>query len=177
MLPATEVRPVSRGALRSAAGAIIFGSFFIILAARLFRLTSRYSVNIFFWDQWGFNNATLFQKHSLWQMFRWQYGPHRLGLGPLLSKLIEPYFHWNSRAESFVACSVVVLAAGFALWLKKRLFGEISIWDAAIPCGQGFLQVHPLGLGHVGLWLSRIHPCAELMRFQAHVSLAVSNIA
>ena len=123
MLPATEVRPVSRGALRSAAGAIIFGSFFIILAARLFRLTSRYSVNIFFWDQWGFNNATLFQKHSLWQMFRWQYGPHRLGLGPLVSELIEPYFHWNSRAESFVACSVVVLAAGFALWLKKRLFG------------------------------------------------------
>jgi hypothetical protein len=131
MLPATERD--SRYALRYRVGVIIGASFFIILAARLLRLTYRYSVNIFFWDQWEFNNATLFQKHSAWQMFRWQHGPHRLGLGPLLSKMIEPYFHWNSRVESFVACGVVILAAACALWLKKRLFGDISIWDASIP--------------------------------------------
>lgn len=106
---------------------------FMVMAARLFRLTYRYAVNIFFWDQWGFSNATLFQKHSLWQMFRWQYGPHRLGLGPLVSTLIEPHFRWNSRSESFIACTIIVLAAACALCLKKRLFGEIRVWDVAIP--------------------------------------------
>ena len=76
---------------------IIVALFFVILAGRLIRLTTRYAVNIFFWDQWIFNNATLFQHHSVWEMFRWQFGP-RLGLGPLISRLYDPHFHWNSLA-------------------------------------------------------------------------------
>ena len=56
---------------------------FIVYVVRFFHLISRYAVNIFFADQWDFNNATLFEKHSLWQMFRWQHGPHRHGVGPL----------------------------------------------------------------------------------------------
>jgi len=124
---------ISSHSARSSATGIILGLFFVVLAGRLFRLSYRYAVNIFFWDQWVFNNATLFQKHSGWQMFRWQFGPHRLGLGPLLSSLIEPHFRWNSRAESFLACTIVVVATACALFLKKRLFGELVIWDVAIP--------------------------------------------
>jgi len=128
-----KLLPRANYLLRPPASIILVGGFFIILAARLFRLTYRYAVNIFFWDQWVFNNAALFEKHSVWEMFDWQYGPHRLGLGPLISTLIEPRFDWNSRAQSFVACSIVVVAAGCALWLKKRLFGGISSYDVAIP--------------------------------------------
>lgn len=105
----------------------------LILGGRLLRLTYRYSVNIFFWDQWSFYDATLFQKHSRWEMFRWQYGPHRLGLGAALSSLVEPFFHWNSRTESFVALSVVVLATLCALWLKTLLWGKLAIPDLVIP--------------------------------------------
>jgi hypothetical protein len=123
----------ARVRLSYASGIVVVGCAFVILAARLFRLADRYAVNIFFGDQWAFHSSDLFEKHSLWQMFRWQYGPHRLGLGPLLSELIEPSFRWNSRVESFVVCSVVVLAAGCALLLKNRLFGSISILDIAIP--------------------------------------------
>ncbi len=113
--------------------AIVFVAvFFVLLAGRLLRLTSRYAVNIFFWDQWIFNNAALFQHHSAWEMFRWQFGP-RLGLGPLVSKLFDPHFHWNSRAESYLACAIVIVAAVSALWLKHRLFGTFSVWDVAIP--------------------------------------------
>lgn len=124
--------PAPRVSLRSAV-VVIVGFVFVTLAARLFRLADRYAVNIFFSDQWGFHNADLFEKHSLWQMFTWQWGPHRLGLGPLLSKLIEPSFHWNSRIESLAMCSLVTIAAGCALLLKKRLFGVITGWDMAIP--------------------------------------------
>lgn len=96
-------------------------------------LVNRYSVNIFFWDQWDFNDATLFEKHSPWQMFTWQHGPHRQGLGAIVSWLLEPMFHWNSRAEAFIACAIFVLAALLALYVKKRLYGPITYADAAIP--------------------------------------------
>src|SRR6266446_1769393 len=54
---------------------------FVLLLARLFGLVDRYSVNVFYGDQWKFDEATLFQKHSWLEIFRWQHGPHRQGLG------------------------------------------------------------------------------------------------
>jgi hypothetical protein len=104
-----------------------------LVAARLFRLVNRYAVNILFWDQWDFSNATLFQKHSLWQMFRWQHGPHRQGVGAIVSWLIEPMFRWSSRAEAFLACAIFVLAALLALYLKKRLYEPITYMDVVVP--------------------------------------------
>src|SRR5579862_5231912 len=106
---------------------------FAFYATRLFRLISQYAVNIFFSDQWDFNDAALFQKHSLWEIFTWQHGPHRQGLGGLFAKLIEPLFQWNSRIESFVVGGVIVSAAICALCLKKRLYGRFSFWDVLIP--------------------------------------------
>src|ERR1051326_4374068 len=84
-------------------------------AIRLFTLISRYAVNVFFMDQWDFNEATLFQKHSLWEMFSWQHGPHRQGLGAILAYLLEPLFQWNTRSESFLVGGIIVLAAISAL--------------------------------------------------------------
>ena len=106
---------------------------FLFLAVRLFRQVARYAVNIFYSDQWDFNDATLFQRHSLWEMFRWQHGPHRQGLGALLSKLVEPHFRWDSRVEAFLATGIVVVAALCALYLKTRLWGPLSYSDIAIP--------------------------------------------
>jgi hypothetical protein len=108
-------------------------SAFIVLALRLFRLVDHYAVNIFFGDQWQFNDATLFQDHSWLEIFRWQHGPHRQGLGGILSKLLEPSLHWNSRYEAFVIAGILCLACSMALWLKQRLFGEIIYADIAIP--------------------------------------------
>jgi hypothetical protein len=117
----------------------------ILLSRRLFRLISRYSVNIFFSDQWGFNEATVFEKHSLWQMFRWQHGPHRQGAGALVSYLLEPHFQWNSRTESFWIGGLIVVSAICALWLKMRLFKTIELWDVCIP----LILLTPLQYGQV----------------------------
>jgi hypothetical protein len=106
---------------------------FVFYAVRMFRLISRYAVNVFFSDQWDFNNATLFEKHSLWQMFDWQHGPHRQGVGALFERLVDPLFGWNSRTESFVVGGVIVTAAICALWLRRRLYGDLSVFDVAIP--------------------------------------------
>src|SRR3984957_4627446 len=134
---------------------------FVILAVRLFRLISRYAVNIFFSDQWEFNTPTVFQHRSLWEMFRWQNGPHRQGLGALLSYAIEPHFRWNSRTESFLIGILVVIAAACALWLKSRLFGSLVLSDVCIPLifftptqfGQIFVAANVLGLS-VKFWKS-----------------------
>jgi len=112
---------------------ILVFSTYLVLAFRLFRMVFLYAVNIFAWDQWGFNDATLFQKHSLWQVFRWQWGPHREGIGGVLSKLLEPSIRWNSRYEDFGIATIILVAAVLALFLKKRLFGTIGYEDIIIP--------------------------------------------
>ena len=99
----------------------------------MFSLISEYAVNIFFSDQWEFNDATLFQKHTLWQMFSWQHGPHRQGLGALFERFVDPLSSWNSRAESFVVGVVIIVAALCAMFLKYRLYGNFVATDVAIP--------------------------------------------
>lgn len=113
--------------------ALLVAAVTVLLFGRLFRLISRYAVNIFFWDEWDNKTATLFQRNSLWEMFTWQRGWHRLGLGALLEKALDPMFQWNSRSESFILGGIVAVAAICALWLKVRLYGRFSIWDIAIP--------------------------------------------
>jgi hypothetical protein len=112
---------------------LLLAATFAGLATRMFFLISQYAVNIFYSDQWEFNDATLFQKHSLWQMFSWQHGPHRQGLGALLEKLVDPLSGWNGRVESFVVGSVVVVAALCAILLKHRLYGRLVLSDIVIP--------------------------------------------
>lgn len=106
---------------------------FFFLGLRIFRLISRYAVNIFFYDQWDFDNATLFEGHSLWQIFRWQHGPHRQGLGGVLSKILEPFIRWNSRSEAFAIGAIIIIAGICAVYLKKRMYGSIGYSDILIP--------------------------------------------
>jgi hypothetical protein len=106
---------------------------FAYFAKRMFRLISRFAVNIFFSDEWKFNEASLFQKHSLWQIFTWQHGWHRQGVGGLFAALVEPLFRWNGRVEAFIVGAIIVLTAVCALSLKRRLYGPLSIFDVLIP--------------------------------------------
>jgi hypothetical protein len=112
---------------------IAVGAGAMVLAERLYLLVDRYAVNIFFSDQWEFNSATVFEQHSLWEIFTWQHGPHRQGLGGVLAKLIEPHFQWDSRIESFLVAGVLVIAMLLAVLLKHRLFHAIDYYDIAIP--------------------------------------------
>src|SRR5215469_3257580 len=105
----------------------------LVLAERLFLLVDRYAVNVFFADQWEFNDATVFRSHSLWQIFLWQQGPHREGLGGVLSKWIEPLFRWDGRTESFLVAGILVAGMLLGLWLKKRLIGTLDYYDVVIP--------------------------------------------
>jgi hypothetical protein len=106
---------------------------YLVSARRLLDIPRRYAVNIFNGDQWDFNNATLFQRHSLWQAFRWQHGPPRQGLGAVLQRLLDPLIRWNTRYEALGSGAVIFIAAVLGLYLKKRLFGSIGWSDIIIP--------------------------------------------
>jgi hypothetical protein len=128
------VREKSRdGVTRYLPHVLVIGTY-LLLSVQLFSLISRYAVNVLFSDQWEFDDATLFQQHSIWEMFRWQHGQHRQGLGSLSQKLIEPYIHWNSHYEAFGIGAIIVIAALVALLLKVRLYGAIRYSDIVIPC-------------------------------------------
>lgn len=112
---------------------ILVAAVFLLLAIRLFWYVNHYAVNLFFLDQWDFYNSVLFEDHSLWEIFRWQHGPHREGIGMLLALLVDPLFHWSTRAQAFVATSLIVAAAICALFLKYRLAGKFEWTDVVIP--------------------------------------------
>ncbi len=103
----------------------------LLFSLRLFILISNHAVNILYWDQWGFFQPLFDGKHW-WQLFRWQHGPWRQGVG-VLSYLVAELTHWNSRAEAFFIGGLVWLAMIAALWLKRRLFGKLDVYDIAIP--------------------------------------------
>jgi len=106
---------------------------FCVCGFRLFWITHLYAVNIFIGDQWDVNVPTLFSPRSLWGIFSWQHGPHRQGLGGLLSLAIDPLFGWNAKAQGFVAAFLIAVAAALALWLKYRITGKFQAADGIIP--------------------------------------------
>ena len=123
--------------------AVAVTAVFVVVACRLALAVWRYSVNILFWDQWDFYTP-LFQHASLWQIFNWQHGVHREGIGLVLDKIVLDSTRWNSRAEALFMVAALCAATIVALRLKQRLFGSPSSQDVgykkfdysdvAIPC-------------------------------------------
>jgi hypothetical protein len=104
----------------------------VLLITRLFVLINNHAVNVLYWDQWGFY-APLFEQRSLWEHFAYQYGPHCLGIGGILVKIVAELSGWNARVEAFVVGALACLSCAAALWLKRRLLGPLTAPDVAIP--------------------------------------------
>jgi hypothetical protein len=106
---------------------------YAVLAFRLFQSINYYSVNIFTWDQWDFNDPLLFHPQSLWKSFLHQHEPHRQGVGALVGRVVGNLSHWNTRSEAFSIGVIVLIASLCALWLKTRQYGPIGYGDVLIP--------------------------------------------
>jgi hypothetical protein len=114
--------------------AVLVATVFLIAAARLVQAVCRYSVNLLFWDQWDFYTP-LFNHASLWQIFTWQHGPHREGIGLVLDKFVLQSTHWNSPAEALFMVAALFTATAVALHLKQKLFSSsFEYSDIVIPC-------------------------------------------
>ncbi|MCP4111716.1 MAG: hypothetical protein GY749_40365 [Desulfobacteraceae bacterium] len=109
--------------------ALILAVFILI---RWWHYIDTYSVNILFWDQWDLYGIFIENKNP-WELFRVQFGPHRQGIGFILTKIIADISGWNIRAEAFTIGIIVCGAMIFAFAVKVRLTTPLSWADAAIP--------------------------------------------
>jgi hypothetical protein len=121
---------------------IVVSTVLLATACRLVLAVWRYSVNLIFWDQWDFYTP-LFNHASLWQIFTWQHGPHREGIGLVLDKFVLESTRWNSRAEALFMVAALVRGRASCVALKQKLFGStfgsqrhrgLDYSDIAIPC-------------------------------------------
>src|SRR6201999_4413252 len=104
----------------------------LVAIANFLHLIDRYAVNLLFNDQWDLY-AILATRPGTWALFRWQWGPHRQGLGFLVTRFVAEQTAWNVRVESFVVGAIVIAALPLALVLRRRLLGPFTIADAVIP--------------------------------------------
>jgi hypothetical protein len=107
-------------------------AFSFLVVARWWYYVDAYSINLLFWDQWDFYDA-FFEKKNLWELFRWQHGPHYQGFGFIIAKAVALLSGWNTRTEAFVIGGAVCLAMVAALGLRSLLGPRLRWTDAAIP--------------------------------------------
>jgi hypothetical protein len=123
---------IAAAAPRRAAVAALVAVTFAALAARLALLVDRFAVTLPYWDQWDFLNP-LFEERGWLELFTWQHGPHRQGVGGVIYGLLYPATAWSSRAEAFVAWAAIAAAAALAIVLLRRAGTTPAASDVAVP--------------------------------------------
>lgn len=111
---------------------IIILLFFLTCSLRFFYIAYKYSSNILFWDQWDFYNG-IFSNKSWLTLFLSQLGPHRMGIGLIITKIIATISKWDTKYESYFISVLIIFATILALTLKKKIFSHFSIYDVVIP--------------------------------------------
>lgn len=104
----------------------------LLLVANWVAAVARFQVNVPMWDQWDYFNP-LFEDEGWTALFRLQHGPHRQGLGFVLSSWVMAASGWDSRIESLWMVFLLTVSVVLALSLKKRVTGKLSAVDVSIP--------------------------------------------
>jgi hypothetical protein len=105
---------------------------FFILSIRMLGYTKQFTVNMMFWDQWLIYTP-LFQEQGLVEIFRYQHGPHRQGLGGVFIAIVASLSNWRGEWDAYLVGIAFIVAALLALWLKYRLIGHFDWFDVLIP--------------------------------------------
>lgn len=120
-------------AARSVPPAIFGTAIALLLIFRFLAVISRYSVNVLFGDQWDFLSSFFDHDPTIAELFFWQHGPHREGIGLIADRFLYQLTAWNVRFECFLIGGCIIVAMLLALLLKKRLFGRLEYSDSLIP--------------------------------------------
>ncbi|MBK9990768.1 MAG: hypothetical protein IPP19_08570 [Verrucomicrobia bacterium] len=130
-IPTSTPKPTPTASWYERSAWIVVSAVFLLLAWRQHQFVNQHAVNILFWDQWDFY-APLFREGSLWEIFKQQHGPHRQGLGFLLTDLLTHLSGWNSRWDAFGVSFVLIFAGLLGLLLARRC-GARGISLVTIP--------------------------------------------
>lgn len=114
---------------------------FVALAGRQLLFVAAHAVNVLYMDQWDFYEP-LFKGQGWWDTFIRQHGPHREGLGLVVTRILAGMSGWDSRWDAIAVSVFIIVAAALALRLG-RCFG-ISGGSAVMLVGVPliFFNVH-----------------------------------
>jgi len=134
---------------------LIVAAVFLGLAWRQNLLVDRYAVNMMYWDQWDFY-IPLFQHAGPWAVFTDQHGPHREGVGLLVTEVLAKLSGWNSRWDAFGVSYCLIAAGGLALVLARRCGVSSVLPLAAVPLLSFNIHeyetfIGPANLSHGGM--------------------------
>ncbi len=110
----------------------------LALAWRQHRFVDLHAVNVFFWDQWDFY-LPLFNNENAWAVFTRQHGPHRQGLGGLVTAQLAHLGGWNARWDAFAVSFTLFAATLLAIRLGVRCGWRAAL--VAIPAALLFLNL------------------------------------
>lgn len=105
---------------------------FVGLALRQHLFVDRYAVNMMFWDQWDFYRP-MFQHEGWWACFTQQQGPHRQGIGFVLTRILAEWSGWNSRWDAFSVSFTLIGAAALGLRLTWQCGARVGLGLAVVP--------------------------------------------
>lgn len=129
---------------RAATVIVVIGALALLL--RLFVFVRRFSIDLVYWDQWGFLEP-FFRQASLLEAFRWQHGPHRQGVAALIYAFLLPATSWSGQAEALLALALVACSCSIALLIKRAVAGPILLFDIFIPLACFGLSSYELFVG------------------------------
>ncbi len=129
---------------RAASVIVLIGALALLL--RLLVFVRRFSIDLVYWDQWGFLDP-FFRQASLLEAFRWQHGPHRQGVASLIYAFLLPATSWSGQAEALLALALVACSCSIALLIKQALAGPIRLFDIFIPLAFFGLSSNELFVG------------------------------
>jgi hypothetical protein len=132
-LGVTERSTGLRDRLRRAGPVLAIAAVIAALGSRFFLIIWKYSINVFYLAQWDYLTPFFRHQPSVSELFFWQHGPHREGLGLIADKFLYPLTHWNARVDAFIIFGSIFAAMLLALRLKCKLYGALSYSDVAIP--------------------------------------------
>lgn len=128
---------------------------FVLLAWRQTTLILDKAVNIIFWDQWDTWGGYFINKTD-WELFNVQHGPHRQGLGSILSRYLAEISHYDTRWEAHAISILLISSTILAFWLAKRLninegWGLLSIPLVVLNIRQYEHFVGASNMSHSGI--------------------------
>ncbi len=92
----------------------------------------QFAVDILFHDQWALYEP-MFNEAGAAEAFVFQHGPHRQGLGGVVTYWLAGLSGFSVVAESSAIVVFLALASALALHLKRFATGVASAWDVCIP--------------------------------------------
>jgi hypothetical protein len=138
-----------RDRLRRTGPVLAIAAVIAALGSRFFLIIWKYSINVFFYDQWEYMTPFFGHRPGITELFFLEPagGPIREGLGLIPDRFLYPLTQWNVRIDSFIVGGSIFAAMLLALLLKRKLYGALSYSDVAIPLTFLNLQQYEAVIG------------------------------